>query len=285
MDQELKNYQQTGYLTDNFRIFHLVDEEMKQIDFHYHDFHKILIFLKGNVSYCVEGRTYELTPNDIIFIHAGEVHRPIQHDSTPYERIIIYVSKDFLDSYRQEKNDLTLCLKHAHENQSHVIRVPSFHSTRLGQIVRELELSFRREEYANELYHEILFLEFMIQLNRAAIRDGIEYIANSASNPKMIAIIDYLNEHLTEDLTIDHLADTFYLNRYYLMHTFKEETGCTIGHYITTKRLLMARDLIDGGFPITNACYECGFKNYSTFFRAYKKNFGITPNSSRPKHS
>lgn len=276
-------YQQTGYLDDNFKIFHLMDHDMREIDFHYHNFHKVLIFLRGNTSYCIEGRTYDLKPNDIVFVHAGEVHRPVAHDHGVYERIIIYISKEFLDAYQTPDNDLSLCLKQAHHNQSHVLRVPAFPSTRLGNIVKELEGSFHSNEYANELYHEILFLEFMIQLNRAAIRDGIEYIADSASNPKMIAILDYLNEHLTEDLNIDLIADTFFLNRYYLMHTFKEETGYTIGNYITTKRLFMARDLIDSGMPITDACYECGFKNYSTFFRAYKKTFHVMP--SQPAHS
>ena len=61
------------------------------------------------------------------------------------------------------------------------------------------------------------------------------------------------------------------------MHKLKEETGYTIGNYLTTKRLLLAKDLIAGGMPITEACYECGFRNYSTFSRAYKKNFGSNP--------
>lgn len=274
-------YRQTGYLNDNFRIFHLMDSEMKTIDFHYHDFHKILIFLQGNVSYCIEGRTYDLSCNDIVFVHAGEVHRPVVHGS-PYERIIIYISKEFLGSYRAPGNDLSLCLERAHELRSHVLRIPAFHSTRLGSVVRELERSFHTDEYANELYHEILFLEFMVQLNRAAIRNGIEYIADAASNPKIIAVLNYLNTHLTEDINIDQVADAFYLSRYYLMHTFKEETGYTIGSYITTKRLFMARDLIDSGMPATSACFECGFKNYSTFFRAYKKNFHTTPKECRP---
>ena len=117
----------------------------------------------------------------------------------------------------------------------------------------------------------------MIQLNRVAIHDGIEYLSNSSSNKKMIDVIDYLNEHLTDDLSIDFLAETFYLSRYHLMHAFKEETGYTIGNYLSTKRLLLARDRIRQGEPITNVCYECGFRNYSTFSRAYKKNFGCSP--------
>ena len=97
----------------------------------------------------------------------------------------------------------------------------------------------------------------------------------------MIAVIDYLNEHLTEDISIDSLSETFFLSRYHLMHSFKEETGYTIGNYLSTKRLLLARDLILQGEPITNVCYECGFRNYSTFSRAFKKNFGYSPREQR----
>ena len=273
----MNEYEKTGYLNSNFKIFHLVDKGMTPIGFHFHDFHKILLLMKGNVSYCVEGRTYDLQADDIVFVPAGEVHRPVLHDTAIYERIIIYISKDYLNTYRTDNYDLAQCLIEAHQKQSHVLRVPAFGTTKLGQIVRELEHSLDSNEYANELYHNLLFLEFMIQLNRVAIHDGIEYLSNSSSNKKMIDVIDYLNEHLTDDLSIDFLAETFYLSRYHLMHAFKEETGYTIGNYLSTKRLLLARDRIRQGEPITNVCYECGFRNYSTFSRAYKKNFGCSP--------
>lgn len=273
----MNEYEKTGYLNSNFKIFHLVDKGMTPIGFHFHDFHKILLLMKGNVSYCVEGRTYDLQADDIVFVPAGEVHRPVLHDTAIYERIIIYISKDYLNTYRTDNYDLAQCLIEAHQKQSHVLRVPAFGTTKLGQIVRELEQSLDSNEYANELYHNLLFLEFMIQLNRVAIHDGIEYLSNSSSNKKMIDVIDYLNEHLTDDLSIHFLAETFYLSRYHLMHAFKEETGYTIGNYLSTKRLLLARDRIRQGEPITNVCYECGFRNYSTFSRAYKKNFGCSP--------
>lgn len=77
----------------------------------------------------------------------------------------------------------------------------------------------------------------MVQLNRAALSNRIEYLSTTASNHKMINVIDYLNAHLTDDITIDFLAEHFYLSRYHLMHAFKEETGYTIGNYLTTKRL------------------------------------------------
>ena len=95
-------------------------------------------------------------------------------------------------------------------------------------------------------------------------------------------IIDYLNHNLTKELSIDNISDRFFMSRYYLMHSFKEATGYTIGNYVSTKRLLLARDLIQNGTPVKTACYECGFKSYSAFIRAYKKSFDTLPSASFP---
>lgn len=277
----MPEYKKVGYLTTSFKMFHLKDTSRKEFTYHYHDFHKILILLSGDITYCIEGRTYDLKPDDIVLVNAGEVHKPIIHSDAPYERIIIYVSPDFLDEYREENNDLGLCLRQALAEQSHVLRLHSSRSGKLGNAIRELDNSLKDRDYASELYHRILFLEFMIQLNRAALHNHIEFIGDSASNEKILSILSYLNEHLTEDITIEDLSARFFLSRYYLMHTFKEQTGYTVGSYLTTKRLLLAKELIVAGAPITEVCYSCGFKNYSTFSRAYKKSFGESPRDYR----
>ena len=275
------DYHKTGYLNTNIKIFHLIESNLKEIPYHYHDFNKILIFLEGDVTYNIEGRSYDLVPNDIVFVNAGEVHRPVINGSCTYERIVIYVSPDFLHSYQKEDYDLGNCFLRAHKEESHVLRVKSFPNSRLCSAIHALEASIQDEDYASELYHEVLFLEFMIELNRAAIHDDISYISNTASNETILAVLDYLNSHLTEDLNIDQLAEHFFLSRYYLMHSFKEETGYTIGNYISTKRLLLAKELIQSGKAITEVCYECGYKNYSTFSRAYKKCFGEAPRDQK----
>ena len=273
----MPDYKKVGYLTSDFKMFHLKDESMRTFHYHYHDFHKILILLNGDVTYCIEGRSYDLQKNDIVLVNAGEVHKPVIHSDRPYERIIIYVSPDFLDQYSEADNDLQLCFRKASEEQSHVLRVESFSGNRLGRLTAELDLSLTDSDYAHELHHRLLFLEFLIQLNRAALHNKIEYIETSAANDKILSVLHYLNEHLTEPLSIDDIAARFYLSRYYLMHTFKEETGYSIGNYLSTKRLLLARELILSGKPVTEACYECGFNNYSTVSRAYKKCFGESP--------
>ena len=274
----MPEYKKIGYLTTDFKIFHLKDTARREFHYHYHDFHKILILLGGDVTYCIEGHTYELAPDDIVLVGAGEVHKPVIRSDTPYERIIIYVSPDFLEEYSSPDTDLSLCLKQtftaAGDARSHVLRLHAPRGGKPGAAIRALDASLKDHDFASELHQRLLFLEFMIQLNRATLHDHIEFLGDTASNEKV-------NRHLTEDITIDDLSARFYISRYYLMHTFREQTGYTIGSYLLTKRLFLAKELIADGRPITDVCYACGFKNYSTFSRAYKKSFGESPREFR----
>lgn len=275
------DYKKQGYLHDEFRFFHITDNGRKEFDYHYHDFYKILILLSGNVTYTIEGRTYRLSPFDIVFVNAGEIHRPTVHDDTAYERIILYISPDFFPACKTADYDLKYCFVKASEEHSNVLRIPGFRQSLLYQKTMELLASGTDTDYAHALYHRILFLEFMIQLNRAVIHEHIQYIEVQSSNEKIMQILEYIRQNLTEDITSDRIAGAFYLNKYYLMHLFKLETGYTLGNYITNKRLLYARELLQKNMPATQVCYECGFKNYSTFSRAYKKCFQDIPAKAR----
>jgi AraC-like DNA-binding protein len=261
-------------------MFHIIDRQRKDFAFHYHDFNKIIILISGNINYSIEGKNYILKPYDIILVNAGEIHRPSVLDNSDYERIIIYVSTQFLNSYQGKDYDLSYCFRRAKEEHSNVLRIPSIDKSKLYQVCLELEHSFNDQAFAKELYQKILFLEFMIQLNRTAISNRINYLDSANANSKLIQIIEYINEHLVEEITIDSLAEHFYLSRYYLMHFFKEETGYTIGNYITEKRLLLAKSLVQSGCSATEACFQSGFKNYSTFSRAFKKAYHTIPKNA-----
>lgn len=274
------NFEKAGYLNHDFKIFHLIDRQRKEFEFHYHDFNKIIIFISGNISYTIEGKSYELLPYDIVLVNAGEIHRPSVLDNSAYERIIIYVSPQFLSSFSEEEYDLNYCFNRAKQEHSNVLRIHSMEKSKLYQVCQELEHSFSDHAFGKELYQKILFLEFMIQLNRTAILNHINYLDSAKDNAKLVQIIDYINEHLAEEISIDTLSGQFYLSRYYLMHYFKRETGYTIGNYITEKRLLLAKNLVQNGYSTTEACFRSGFKNYSTFSRAFKKVFKTIPKNA-----
>ena len=273
----MEQYAKRGYLNSEFRLFHLTDRETHEVEYHYHDFDKITIFIKGKVTYMVEGKSYDLRPYDIVLVKHNDIHRLTVDNSEVYERIIVYISPNFMNAYQTADYDLSYCFQKAEEEHSNVLRIPSLEKSSLFRSITRLEHSFSDEGYAAGLYRQVLFLEFMIHLNRAVQKNRLEYLDTNDCNMKIVDILYYINEHITDELTIDHIADTFYVSKYYMMRLFKQETGYTIGTYISQKRLLLAKELLLSGEPVTKACFDCGFKDYSTFSRAYKRLFGESP--------
>lgn len=270
----MEQYEKKGYLNSEFKLFHLTDQESHEIEYHYHDFDKITIFIKGTVNYMVEGKSYELKPYDIVLVKHNDIHRLSVDASTVYERIIVYISPGFMNAYKTDSYDLSFCFQRAVKEHSNVLRIPSLEKSSLFKAILRLEKSFLDDGYAAELYRQVLFLEFMIHLNRAAAKNHLEFIDTDNCNAKIVQILQYINEHLDGDLAIDTLARHFYISKYHMMRQFKQETGYTIGNYITQKRLLLAKELILSGVPGTQACFDCGYHDYSTFSRAYRGLFG-----------
>lgn len=273
----METYAKKGYLNSEFKLFHLTDRETKEIEYHYHDFDKITIFLSGNVTYMIEGKSYDLQPYDIVLVKHNDIHRLTVDNSTVYDRIIVYISPNFMKAYQTSSYDLNSCFQKAAEEQSNVLRIPSFEKNALFRSISQLEKSFSDTGYANELYRQVLFLEFMIHLNRATQKNSLEFLDTADYNEKIVDIIRYISEHLSEELSIDHLAQKFYISKYHMMRQFKQETGYTIGNYISSKRLLLAKELILNHTPVMQACFDCGYKDYSTFSRAYRQLFHESP--------
>ncbi len=260
-----------GYLNDEFRIFHNRDEAPLSIDFHYHEFHKIMILLEGEVSYFIDGRNYRLRPYDIVLIRKGEIHRPLIQPGKVYERILIYCSPAYLEEHSVPGGELSACFDKAKDAKSDVLRLPQLEKSRLYQSLLALEEACSDEGFAAELYRRAQFIGFMIELNRAAQMGAVTYPKTTPENHRVGEIRRYLDSHLGEPLTVEQVAKEFYLSRYHLMRLFKAETGFTINEYITVQRLLWVRRRRNAGENATEAALACGFGTYSSYYRAEKK--------------
>lgn len=142
----MEQYVKKGYLNSEFRLFHLTDQETREVEYHYHDFDKITIFIKGNVNYMVEGKSYELIPYDIVLVKHNDIHRLIVDNSTVYERIIVYISPNFINAYQTDSYDLSYCFQKAEEEHSNVLRIPSLERSSLFRFITQLEKSFSDDE-------------------------------------------------------------------------------------------------------------------------------------------
>lgn len=278
--EQLEQMEKKGYLDREFRLFHIKDQTKKDFSFHYHDFHKVVIFLSGNVTYHIEGKAYHLKPWDILLVNRHAIHKPEIDASVPYERFILWIQNDI------SENELTKCFQKASDRSYNLIRLHSDLQEKLKDILFELEISMKSDSYGSEILSRALFSQFMVYLNRIFLEK--QYIFDKKSytfDSQIASILQYINHNLKEDLSVETLSARYYVSKYHLMRKFKQETGYTLHNYIVNKRLLMARTLISNGMPVTKAAQESGFTEYSTFSRAYRKQFKTTPSEELPHYS
>lgn len=272
MRDTLESMEKSGYLKEEFRLFHIKDKSEQEFHYHYHDFHKIIIFLSGKVTYHIEGKAYHLKPWDILLVNQFAIHKPEISPSIPYERFILWIQNDIHESA------LTACFQKAQERSFNLIRLNSRLQERLKDILYELELSKTTKAFCSDLLAASLFQQFMIYINRIFLEKNYIHDHQSYTYDSQVeTLVRYINNHLDQDLSLETLAQRYYLSKYHMMRKFKEETGYTMHSYISSKRLLMARSLIENGLPVMKAAGQSGFHDYTTFVRAYKKQFGAAP--------
>lgn len=264
-------------LGETFQIFHYRDSKPINTDVHYHDYYEVCCFLSGDIEYWIEGRIYRPQPGDILLINPSELHRHIVNKPThTYERIVLWIRKDYLENL---KFDISLvnCFNTKNFEVSRHIKPTPFMRTDIISRLSELAREYYSEEYGSKLCAYSLFLRFMVELNRFALTVGDNREEESEQPSLVIDVLQYIGEHYSDEISLDILAQKFFVSKYHLSHEFSNAVGTSIYRYILLKRLLSARQLLLKGATPSEAALRCGFKDYTSFFRAFKGEYGISP--------
>lgn len=265
----------------DFECHHYYDVVPPAVDFHEHEFYEVFFFISGNVTYNIEGRTYLLRPGDILLTDNKDIHRPDIRPGRPYERYVLWIGPDFLDTLKKYGSDLTNCFTDASQRKYKLIRPEGPLVAQLKGILDKIIESRDDNDFGSEILEVIYIVEFMVYLNRAYF-DTPDMIRNDVTeNAKINSVVEYINENLSEDLTLERLAEVCFISKSYLSHQFKTYTGLPIFQFIIKKRLTAARNMIRNGTPATDACMQCGFNDYSNFHKAFKREFGRSPKEFR----
>ena len=195
-------YEERGYLKEPFRLFHLADGRGEYIEYHYHTFHKIIILLAGKAGYAVEGERYDLSPGDFVLVGSGSIHRPIVEAGDYYERMILYIAPEYLRSLAQGDCDPEECFRRAQETFQYVFRDEG--TSRVRVLFQSLAETVRQGGYGASLLAQAQFTELLVEVNRV-VRGG-HRVGAAGGDSKVISLLQYLNLHLTESLTIDEGA-------------------------------------------------------------------------------
>ena len=239
---------------------------------HVHDNYEIYLFLEGDCKYVVEENIYNLTPCDMIIIKKNQLHRVYHNTSARYRRIVLNIPSDFFDvnnCREYESKFLTTHGEMGNKIDAKTVKESGLYDAIMRAKKYTGNFSDCSSPIAIACVIEILYL---IHKTKVGAKPA-------SSNDPMKEIIEYLNDNFMENITLETLERRFFISKYHLCHIFPESTGLTVHQYMTKKRLAYAKELIKSGKTASYAADASGFNNYSSFYRAYVNEYGISPSA------
>ena len=271
------SYSREGYLRENYHYFHLRDTAGQERDFHFHEFDKIVILLSGRVDYLVERMTYSLRPWDVLLIGHHVIHKALIDQSQPYERVIVYLDRQYIERALPEAG-LMDCFDTADKQGQYLLAPGQEEIQALSGLIPALDSSAGDEKFGAQALRDTFIAQLLILVNRISRSSGaVQQAPAPQYDPKIARTLSYINENLGKELTVEALAERVYLSKYHFMRLFKAQTGSTVHAYVRQRRLLYAAQLLRRGVSANKAAADSGFEEYSTFFRAFRECFGISP--------
>ena len=271
-------------LSKDFELYYYSDTSLGKVSKHSHDYYEFYFFLEGDVSIEIEDRLYPVKYGDIMMIPPHVIHRPIIHSfKKPYQRFVFWISQEYCSYLTELSTDYAYLMQYIIHNKEYV-----FHNERIAFHALQSKLLRLLEEMHSDRFGKspqitLCVNDLVLHLNRLVYEQ--KHQKKAAEELSLYQnLCSFIEEHIEEDLSLERLSLEFFVNKYHIAHVFKENLGISIHQYITKKRLKLCREAIISGMSITEAYQACGFGDYSSFYRAFKKEYGISPKDFRNMH-
>lgn len=264
-------------LAKDYELYYYCDtESQSRTLMHTHPYYEFYFFLEGHAEAIIRQNHYILSYGDILIVPPGISHGIMVKDyELPYRRFDFWISTDFYDSLTSKSDDYAYAVGNAMRLEKHRIRTDriTFNSilSKLFYIVEEE----KGDRFGRNTQLYLSVSDLLLTINR---------IANEQQEDRPVTqdalyqnICNYIEQHIDEDLSLDNIARHFYLSKFYISHVFKDNIGISIHKYIGKKRLQLCHEAIMGNRSIIDVYQTFGFDDYSSFYRAFKKEYGISP--------
>lgn len=264
-------------LSRDFEIYYYKDYELSKVDSHTHDYYEFYFFLEGDMSLVIAGKAYPLQYGDVVVIPPGTAHRAvIQSAEVPYRRFVFWITGDYLSRMMELSPAYGYLMQYVQTKREYIFHNDQVSFNAIQTKVLRLIDETRGNRFGREAKVSLCVSDLVLHLNRTV------YERKHEKNPReeqtlYESLTDYIEEHLDEELSLETLAGRFYVSKFHISHIFKDHIGISVHQYIQKKRLEACRDAIRSGTKITEAYLMYGFRDYSGFFRAFKKEYGMSP--------
>lgn len=239
---------------------------------HTHEMYEIFCFLSGDARYYVEGSVYQLKPGDVLVMKKAEAHSLLIDSIRPYERIVINFDINAYLGEDREKIEKFLDRRPLGTGNLY----SGSHRKDLPWRYYLTKICTEESKAGKRLYLSVLLNEMYSV--------GLPEPEENNLKDNFIEIVAYINDNLFEHIDLSVICQRFYISKTQLNRKFRKLIGTTVWEYITTKRLLQAKALLQKGTQPNQVYLKCGFNDYTSFYRAYKLHFGVNPRTDYVRH-
>ena len=268
-------------LSKDFEIYYYSDYYLSKVESHTHNYYEFYFFLEGNVDMIIEGDVFSMHPGDLVLIPPKiRHHAEIRNQELPYRRFVFWISREYCKRLLELSPDYVYLMQHVEVAGDYVFSNDIITFNTIQSKVFALIDEMRSNRFGRDARISLCVNDLILHLNRIVHERNYPRSEKEDKNLYQ-SLAEYIEKNLEGNLSLEHLAEVFYVSKYHIAHTFTDHTGLSIHQYITKKRLTACREAILGGSEITQAYLMFGFGDYSSFYRAFKKEYGISPREFR----
>ncbi|MBR2288045.1 MAG: AraC family transcriptional regulator [Clostridia bacterium] len=263
-----------------FEAYHFTDTVAQPVYYHSHPHYEIYFYIQGHSRIIVEGLDLIPTRGDVLIYPPGIMHRNIHVDTElPYERFYFFARPEFLHAISAPDYDIPGTIAQMTENNQYYFHVSETDLQTLiaqtDEVIEQSENTSPEARLMNRSQMTCLLVRALTMMSNQAVMPQSEH------SRRMSEVIAYINQHVTQPLSLDDLAAAFFSSKYVLVREFKQYTGISIHQYLMIRRIQIAQDDMRLGIKPKDACVRCGFTDYSSFYRAFKARVGVSPEQFR----
>lgn len=274
-----------GFTDEDIQLCRMKGIPVKNPDYRISNEYEIYMFLGGDAAYVIDEQHYDLNRGDILLISPGQTHYPIiRSKEEEYERFILWINPRMMEELNSLNKDYLYCFDYCRSEKNYLIRLlhVNWQGTHSWLLTMLNELA--SSHFLKDLFIKSALEFLLVNISRGIYNKNMIYDRNESK--KLIdQVVIYIHSNTATNISLESIAETFHISKYYLAHEFKKYENISVNQFIIQRRLLMARNHIMRGIPINEMPELCNFPDYSCFYRSFKKEFGCSPSAYRKKFS